>query len=164
MCDSKPAAYEEAAYKKSGEYYKRTKKNYFGGLAKRDLERRITLGKNSAWLATFAPVLANDITGIFSGKSSFFELSSPDIKNMAKEISQIFGALWKLGARSANMAIYSAPLSEKNRWFTLHARIGTRPTMQANYSSDKGFMEILHQETVVSTIPEEVAKSVRELI
>lgn len=163
-CDSKPSAYQKEAYEKSAKYYRENKKNYFEELAKTDKERRIMPGKNSMWLATFAPSLANDITGIFLKKSSFFELSSADIKNMAKEISGIFGALHKLGARSANMTIFSAPLSEKSRSFALHARIGTRPAMQNNYTADKGFMEVFHQETVVSTIPEDVAKDVKAFL
>ncbi len=164
ICDSKPSVYQQTAYEKSRKYYEKNRKNYFEELAKTERERRIILGKNSAWLATFAPFLANDITGIFLKKSSLFELSSSDIKNMAKEISLVFGALWKLGTRSANLAIFSAPLGEKNKEFTLHARIGSRPTMQANYGSDKGFMEVLHMETVTSTIPEDVAKSINGIL
>ncbi len=162
ICDRKPTVYQGMAYEKGMAHYKKSKKNYFEELAKSDKVRRIKSGKSSTWLATFSPVLANDITGIFSGKASILELSDADIRNMAKEISQIFGALWNMGVRSANMSIFSAPLGEKCKHFTLHARIGTRPEMKPNYSSDKGFMEVLHQETIVSTIPEDVAKEVRK--
>lgn len=180
-CDRKPSVYQEAAYEKAKAHYKKSKKNYFEELAKSDKARRIISKKNSAWLATFSPSLANDITGIFPKKASVLELSDADIRNIAKEISQILGALWNMGARSANMSIFSAPLGEKCKssrlgsklynpkqlangckHFTLHARIGTRPEMKPNYSSDKGFMEVLHQETVVSTIPEDVAKEIRK--
>lgn len=161
ICDSKPSSYEESCLEKSRKYYQKTGKNYFEDLAKTGKSRIIKSGKTSVWLAAFAPSLANEVNGIFLKKASFFDLSPEDVKRMAKEISEIFGALENLGARSANMSIFSAPIGEKNKHYTVHARIGTRPEMRANYSTDKGFMEVLHEEPVISTIPEDVAASMR---
>ena len=163
ICDSKPSSYEESCFEKSRKYYQKTGKNYFEDLAKVSKKRIIKSKKNSVWLAAYAPALANEVNGIFLKKGSFFDLSPEDVKNMASEISGIFGALWKLGARSANMSIYSAPLSGKSIGYTMHARIGTRPEMKSNYSADKGFMEIFHEEPVISTIPEDVAANMREV-
>ncbi len=161
ICDSKPSSYEESSLEKSGKYFRKTGKNYYEDLAKAGKSRIIKSKKNSVWLAAFAPSLANEVNGIFLKRASFFELSPEDVKSMARDISEIFCALWKLGARSANMSIFSAPLSGKSVGFTLHARIGTRPEMQSNYSSDKGFMEVFHEEPVISTIPEDVAANMR---
>jgi len=161
LCDSKPTAYEETSRMNCKAYFKKNGMSYFEDLAKASKSRIIMSGKNSVWLAAFAPSVANEVNGIFLKRASFFDLSPEDVEYMAKEISEIFGALWKLGARSANMSIYSAPLSGSTKGFTLHARIGMRPEMRANYSTDKGFMEVLHEEPVISTIPEDVAASMR---
>lgn len=161
ICDSKCSSYESSVFEKSGKYYRKTGRNYFEDLAKTGKSRIIKSGKTSVWLAAFAPSLANEVNGIFLKHVSFFDLSPEDVKRMAKEISEIFGALENLGARSANMSIFSAPLSGRSVGFALHARIGTRPEMRANYSTDKGFMEVLHEEPVISTIPEDVAASMR---
>lgn len=161
ICGSKPSSYEEMSYLKSGEYYEKTGKNYFEELAKTDKTRLIMPGKNTVWLAAFSPVLANEITGTIMKKSSILELSPAEIKSVANDISRMFGALWNLGARSANMSIVSAPLGEKSKHYSLHIRIGVRPEMRANYSADKGFMEVFHEEAVISTIPEEAAAKIR---
>jgi len=151
-------------YEKSRAYYKKNKTNYFGDLARQDKERQILSSKKAAWLATFSPSAANDITGILAGKSSLFDLSAGDIKSFAKDLSRIFSAYWKIGARSANMAIFSAPLDERNKFFTLHARIVSRPALMQFNSSDRGFLEVLHKEAVISTIPEDLAKNMRGAI
>ncbi|MBU4246720.1 MAG: hypothetical protein ABIF85_05780 [Nanoarchaeota archaeon] len=161
VCDSKPSTYEEQSYLKSKKYFKKTGKNYFEELAKTDKIRLVKSNKNAVWLAAFSPVLANEVIGTFLKKTTVMDLSESDIKTVAKEISGILNALYALGARSANMSLFGAPLDEKSKHYTLHARIGMRPEMRANYSTDKGFMEIFHEEAVISTIPEEVAANMK---
>jgi galactose-1-phosphate uridylyltransferase len=61
------------------------------------------------------------------------------------------------------MSIFSAPFDEHlGHFFSLNVRIISRPSSHI-YTSDRGFLEILHGEPVVSTIPEELAKELRKV-
>lgn len=163
ICDIKPTVYQEALFEKSRHSYKKSRRNYFDALAREDTARRIGRSKKMCWIATFSPSAANDITGIFLGKSSFFELEKADIAAFAKELSRIFSAYsGALGARSINMSIFASPLDEVQRHFSLHARIISRPDFREFWNSDRGFLEVLHREPVVSTIPEDVAARMKE--
>ncbi len=164
ICDRKPTVMQQLLHEKSRGFYKRTGKNYFEALAKEDRERRIISSKKMAWLATFSPSAANDITGIFHGRQSLFGMTESDIKIFAKELSRIFSAYDAVSSGSANMSIFSSPLGGENKFFTLHVRIISRPALQEFYTADRGFLEVLHKEPVVSAIPEELAKSMRKLI
>jgi hypothetical protein len=58
---------------------------------------------------------------------------------------------------SFNLTTYSGPADEEAEGFNLHMRFVSRAPPRPYYTSDVGFMEGLHFERVVETLPEDVA-------
>lgn len=155
----------DALYRKSWDFFDRTKENFWDEYSAKDSERFIFQAGNTSWHASFAPRAANEVIGIVSGKSGFFDLTPESIAEMALGISKAFSALWKIGARSANMAIFASPLNENlSHFFNMHIVIVSRPEPKEFYTADRGFMEVLHREPVVSYLPEDLAQNMREAI
>lgn len=164
-CDARPSVMQGALIEKSAEYFRKNKAPYFGDLARAEIKgngRLIKKGKAIVWIASYAPFAANDVTGIFNSKRSILELSKKDISELAGGLSRIFAGYEKIGAESANFTLFSAPFGEKSdSGFRLHARIVSRPNFRDGYASDRGFMEVLHREPVISALPEEVARDIK---
>ncbi|MCK5474194.1 MAG: hypothetical protein KAI53_02205 [Candidatus Aenigmarchaeota archaeon] len=150
--------------KKSWQYSHDNNSNFWQDLLDNDEERYIgKTGKSVYWHASFAPSCANEVVGIVCGKSSFLELDSHDIEGIADGIAKVLRGLYAQGVRSVNMTINSAPLNESlASFFYLNIRIVSRSLMVDDYTTDQGFMELLHKEPVISTIPETIAKNLRE--
>ncbi|MCK4968294.1 MAG: hypothetical protein KAS12_04520 [Candidatus Aenigmarchaeota archaeon] len=150
--------------KKSHEYYSSEKSNYWQDLLDNDSSRYIgKTGKRVYWHAAFSPRCNNEVIGIVCGKSSFLELSEEDIFGIADGISKVLLGLYAKGIRSVNMTINSAPIDETlGEFFYFNIRIVSRSLMVENYTTEQGFMEVLHNEPIISTIPEDVALGLRD--
>ena len=150
--------------KKSYEYFSSNGSNYWQDLLDNDSARYIgKTGKSVYWHTAFSPTCADEVIGIVCGKSSFMELTEDDIFGVADGISKVLRGFYEKGIRSVNMTINSAPLDENlGEFFYLNIRIVSRSLMVENYTTDRGFMEVLHNESIISTIPEDVAKGLRD--
>lgn len=163
--DKFPTNQTNLIYRKSWEYLDATQSNFWNDLCKEDHKRKIFNSRNISWHASFAPKAANEVTGILKGKSGFFDLTPKNIEELASGLSKIFRALEKLGVRSANMALIASPLNENlSHFFNMHVAIISRPETKELYTADRGFMEVLHRESVVSYIPEDFAQNMKKVI
>ncbi len=163
--DRLPTNQTDLVYRKSWDHLDKAKSNFWEELCKKDRKRKILDTGNISWHASFAPKAANEVAGILKGKSGFFDLASKDIAELATGLSKIFHALAKLGVRSANMAIIASPLNENiSHFFNMHVVIISRPETKELYTADRGFMEVLHREAVVSYIPEDFAQKMKKVI
>ena len=163
--DKFPTNQTNLIYRKSWEYLDATQSNFWNDLCKEDNKRKIFNSRNISWHASFAPKAANEVTGIIKGKSGFFDLTPKNIEELASGLSKIFCALEKLGVRSANMALIASPLNEDlSHFFNMHVVIISRPETKELYTADRGFMEVLHRESIISYIPEDFAKRMKKVI
>ncbi len=67
-----------------------------------------------------------------------------------------------MGVESFNLTTYSGPAKGGADGFNLHMRLVSRPPPTPYYTSDIGFMEGLHFERVVETMPEDVASIMKK--
>lgn len=163
--DRFPTNGTDTLYRKSWEYLDRTKSNFWDELAAREDERFICRNGIVSWHASFAPRATNEVVGILRGKSGFFDMSPETIAEAAVGISKMLGALWKHGVRSCNMAIFASPLDENlSHFFNMHIAVVSRPEPKEFYTADRGFMEVLHKEAVVSHLPEDLAQALKKVI
>jgi galactose-1-phosphate uridylyltransferase len=166
LLDDRPTYYTSMQVRNSLAYYKRKKSNYWSDLV--EIEKQLNeryIGRTGAfsWIADFAPIKNNDVSGIMTeGISTLTDLTAGDMKDLSNGLSKIFNGLWRNGVRSLTMAIFSGPIDEDlSRYFSVNLKIVSRPNFTPNYVSDIGFMEFLHQECVAETLPEDVAKSLK---
>lgn len=148
----------------SKNYWEKNRKNFWEELVKREKggERFIATTGNICWFTSFVPLGNNEVNAVFQGKSGLLELRGEEISSFADGLVRVFRAYYKMGVRSFNLTTYSSPIGEKRQDFWLNVKIISRPSPNAYYTADAGFMEILHRERIVESMPEKVAEIVRE--
>jgi galactose-1-phosphate uridylyltransferase len=110
----------------------------------------------------FAPQGNNEVTAIFSDRSSLIQLEDRDLSDVARGLSSVLNGYRKIGVESFNMTFFSGPNDrELSEYFLLNAKIMSRPNFRPLYTGDAGFMERFHYEPIVETMPEYVAEEIR---
>ena len=166
MIDSKPFEETGLLIEKSSRYHKKKSRNYWEDLIKSEQELGLRYIGDSGcvkWIASFAPRSNNEVIGVIRSKTSCLtELKNKEIADLGEGLSRIFRGLSSLSLQSFNMNVYSGPLkSEIAEYFLINLRIISRPNLRSMYTSDKGFMEILQEEPIISSVPEETSKKLK---
>ena len=150
-------------YLEAGEkYHKEKGENYWLRLIKdedKKGERFIGRTGNAVWISSFAPLGNNEISMVFEGCSSILDLTKEDVSDIADGLLRIFKGYSGMGKTSFNFSVYSG--LKNMEYFCLNAKIITRPNAQKYFTADSGFMEALHKERIVETLPESLAEDFR---
>lgn len=166
IADPQPTNLTEVLLKKSRGYYETEGENYWKRLVESEVkagERYIGRTGRIHYLATYAPLGNTEVIMVFDGISNILDLDEKDVKDLAVGLKNVLRAYDSMGKKSFNLTTYSGPAQEdlvEN--FSMSMRIISRPTPVTNYTADSGFMESLHHERVVESMPEKVAEEVRE--
>ena len=170
IADEMPTNYVKKILDKAKEFKQKNKVNYFEELMLQDKQRLIYKNNNLWFKAKFAPLAEKEIIGVLMNKYSFEQINDSDISCICEGIVKILNAYQKIGVESINMSIFSAPIckikeeNEKYDFFNIIIRIIARPKLIQNYTTDRGFMEILQQTPVISTMPENLAAEMKKHI
>lgn len=165
LAESKPTLYQQVMIEKSREYATENGSNYWLELVEEEKklgERFIYDGEHLACVASFAPQANNDILIVFKRISSFLEATGEEIMEFSEIVAKVVNVYGKIGIDSFNMATFSGPPAAE--YYRLNVKLVSRPNLRHIYISDAGFMERLHYEPVVETLPEMVAKRFREFL
>ena len=164
--DYKPTTMLKKILEASENYYKTYGSCFWEDLVESEIkigERHILRGEILDWIASFAPLADKEIIGICrTRKECFIDLSNDELIMMAKDISTILSLLHdKLEVKSINMSVYSAPIGLEYKHFRIHIRIISRSKPTTLYTNDRGFMEVLQTEPVVTSLPETITRTLR---
>ncbi|MEE8167789.1 MAG: hypothetical protein V3T58_02810 [Candidatus Hydrothermarchaeales archaeon] len=163
LVDERATYMNDTCLKASSRYYKDKGRNYWLDLIKEEKkvkERFIGYRDDIAWMATFAPLGNNEVTAVFE-KYSSLDLPKKQVRGFAGALEKIFKGYYKLGVKSFNLTTYSAAIGEQREDFLLNVKIISRPPPLRDYTSDAGFLEALHMERVVESMPEKLAEELR---
>ncbi len=166
--DIKPTKIIEELLLKSEQYYKENGSNYWLDLINSEKslkDRFISENDFMCWIATYSPFGKNELTGIVKlNKTDLTEFTEKEAELFGLEITKALSALFNgRNARSINMAVFLGPVGENHsNHYKINVKIVTRPILVPNYTADVGFMELLHNEPITETSPEDIAKSVKE--
>lgn len=166
IADEVPTLYLSESLVASGDYVKKHHKIYWLDLveAERRLgERYIGDFGESRWLTSYCGLGNNEVQGILEA-SNFLELSEDQLRDYSTGLSTMLKGYHINGIQAFNLSLYSGPLDAETRGFRVHSRMISRPDVKSVYTADTGFMERLHDEIVVETMPEEVASRMRAAI
>ena len=144
-------------------YFKKYKENYWLSLLEtEEQEGTRFLGKigDVSWITSYVPLGNDEICGVFHNVSSLYELDDHAIVDLSKGLKRVFTAYALYGVHSFNLSTLSA--SGVDESFRLVVRIIARPYPQSYYNNDSGFMERLHEEVIVESLPEKVASDLKE--
>lgn len=122
-------------------------------------ERFLWRGNLVTWFVAYAPWITGEIIGT-TQVHDIRELGDREIRYLAEDIRDLLHLYRQVvKTDSINMSMYSVPSTE----LPLFIRVGARKPLQPYYTSDRGFMEILHQEPITDILPENLTKILREL-
>jgi len=163
MAETRPTSFLREMIRKSKEYWKKTRSNFWKDIVEIEREkgeRFISTINGFHWIADFAPLKNNQLSAIIDANvSCFLELDRKWLRRLSRSLSTIFKCLDALGIMSVNMAIFSG-LKQMEDYFLLNLKIVARKGL-GKCISDMGFMEVLHGESVVETIPEDFARKLK---
>lgn len=165
VADSEPPYLTDVYLKASTEYYSKHKENYWLKLVKEEErmgERFIGRTGSIAWFTSFVPIGNNEVNAVFEDCSSLTDLSIEQISDFSRGMKNVLTAFSKMGIQSFNLATYSGAINEKTKGFYLSMKVISRPYPRSNYTNDAGFMEVMHQERIVESLPEKVAGHIRK--
>ncbi len=164
--DPEPTSQLQELIGRSKSYFDRERSNYWSDLVDTEKkEGKRFIGKTGpvTWLTSFAPGGNNEVIAVFAGASAIISLKKRGFGDFCDGLSQILKGYHALGVQSFNMTTFSGPCDEDlSEYYSLNAKLVSRPSPKHLYTSDDGFMEKLQHETVVETMPENVAEKLRK--
>jgi UDPglucose--hexose-1-phosphate uridylyltransferase len=164
LADLRPTSYQETLQSAGREYHRRTGRKFWLDLV--DEERRIGeryIGENAAVaaVASFSPQGNREVQIVFKRAGSLADLDDDDMAGFADAVIRILAAYKKAGVNSFNLSTFSAPMGERLEYYALHAKLISRPVLQAFYRNDTGILERFHHESDIEVMPEAFAESAR---
>ncbi|MBN2284075.1 MAG: hypothetical protein JXO48_09320 [Deltaproteobacteria bacterium] len=165
IVSGRPTRFMERLLRKGSEHRRRTGRNLWDDLVsyeRKENERFIAERDNVVWLATFAPKgMAGEVSFIFNGKISLFDLHETDWTAFTGGLFTIFRYFQENNFISFNMAIF-ATLTETDD-FRVQGKILPRFLLPPLGTSDLNYFEKLHDEIICPTIPEALCEELRKL-
>lgn len=169
LIEKEPYNETKSLIEESHSYYKKSSRNYWKDLLQIEkMNKARYIGKIGCveYIANFAPKSDNEVIGvILSDNSNIAELKREKIKDLSLSLSKLFKAFSKIGLNSFNMSILSGPMNRSmSDYFSIIIKMISRPILKAFYTNDKGFMEVILDEPIVSSLPENTAASLKKYL
>jgi UDPglucose--hexose-1-phosphate uridylyltransferase len=163
LVEKEPVPRQAKLLEKSESYFELNKRSYWEDLVadERKLDERYIFGNDSlSVIASFAPRGFNEIQFIFN-EGSLADLNETQIDEFAANLTKVLCGYKEIGIGSFNLITYSGPLGKKLDYYSLHAKLFSRPYPKGVYTSDTGPMERGYDVWVIDTLPEELANRMR---
>ena len=166
LADVVPTSYQKTLLEAGRDYWDRTGRCFWRDLLdeeRRRGERYIGENDSVAALASFAPQGNREVLIIFKGAGSLFDLQDGEIAGFADCVIRLLKAYKEMGVNSFNMSTFSAPAGDGREYYSLHAKLISRPILRPFYRNDTGILERFHHEADIEVMPESFAESARNL-
>jgi galactose-1-phosphate uridylyltransferase len=167
LIDREPTSYEALLLKSSKEYCIKTGRNYWEEIVEEEQrlgQRFIHRDESLSCIASFAPQGNREVQIIFTGISSIAQLDKRRIADFSRCVIKILRSYKDMGVGSFNLSSFSGPINEPLEYYSLNLKIISRPSLQAYWTNDTGFMERFQYESIVEQKPEDVAAGMRRFL
>jgi len=164
LADARPTSYQETLLEASREYYGRTGRSFWKDILDEERqrgERYIGENESVAAVASFAPQGNREIQIIFKGTSNLMDLRDEEIAGFADCVVRLLKAYKGMGVNSFNMSTFSGPMGERLEYYSLHAKLISRPVLEPFYRNDTGVLERFHHEADIEVMPEAFAEKAK---
>jgi UDPglucose--hexose-1-phosphate uridylyltransferase len=160
LVDARPTVLAEAYLLGSTRYRVRTGHSYWGDLVDREKNsERYLFGDEITWLASAVPLGEREVRGVLPIAS--LQDFEPYIDEFADGIIRILEYYREMGTHSFNMSLFFDSHSSDGSFRAFCSMI-SRINPNAASLADTAFMERLHLEPVILTLPEELGSKFRE--
>jgi UDPglucose--hexose-1-phosphate uridylyltransferase len=160
LSDRRPSSLAERYIRAGDQYRNKNKEPYWDAVRRqeRDSERYL-FGDEIFWYAQGVPLGEKEIRGILP-VSSITDLEN-FVDRLAKDLLTVISLYRKLGTYAFNMSIFFDKVGE-NHGFSAFCTFISRINPNPQSTSDSAFMERLHLEPVILTLPEDIGKYFRK--
>ncbi|MCK9580131.1 MAG: galactose-1-phosphate uridylyltransferase [Methanoregula sp.] len=156
LAESRPSRIVEQYISASLAYRKNHMRSYWDAVCEDErASDRYLFGDEILWSAHAVPVGEREVRGILPIAS--IDKFEPYIDLLARGILEVLSLYRRLGTHAFNMSLFFDKAGEDNgfcAFCSLISRINPNPTS----TSDSAFMERLHLEPVIMTLPEDLGK------
>jgi galactose-1-phosphate uridylyltransferase len=160
LVDSRPSPLAERYIAGSEQYLREQGRSYWDDLRKAEGEGdRVLMEGEIFWFAHPVPLGEKEIRGILP--VSHLSDLRPLLRDLARDLLEIIAFYRELGTRAFNFALFF-DREGCDRGFSAFCSLIARINPNPLSLSDSAFMERLHLEPVILTLPEEVARLYRE--
>jgi UDPglucose--hexose-1-phosphate uridylyltransferase len=154
LSDSRPSRIVDCYITASEQYRRETGRNYWDAVAEEEKSSdRYLFGDEMPWFAHAVPVGEREVRGLLP-ISTIDEMESY-IDLTAQGILEIISLYRKLGTYAFNMSLFFDNKGNDNGFRTFCSMI-SRINPNPSSTSDSAFMERLHLEPVILTLPEDI--------
>lgn len=164
LADGRPTSTNALYLEASEHFHRENKRSYWAVLAEEERKGERAIGRMGAvhFLASAVPFGNNEVTIVFEGASNILDLQEKQVTDFARGMKRLLDGYGRMGVKSFNLTTFTGPLGEGREDFWLNMRLISRPTPNRYYTADAGFLELLHSERVVESMPERVAEELRK--
>ncbi len=164
LVDRRPTPYQQSLLQNSQDYSHKVGRNFWVDIVeeeKRGGERYIGEVNSVSAIASYAPQGNREVQIIFKEACSLVDLDEPQMADFADCQIKLLRGYKQMGVNSFNLSTFSAPLREQPDYYSLNAKLISRPWLQPFYRNDTGILERFHYEADIEMEPEVVAQTLR---
>lgn len=164
LVDRKPTLYQQRLLHSSKGYFLESGRNFWRDIVEEEKKRRERyIGSNDSLsaIASYAPQGNREIQIIFKEACNLADLDELQIADFADCLIKLLRGYKQMGVSTFNLSTFSGPLGESPNYYSLHAKLISRPALQPFYRNDTGILERLHYEADIELEPEVVASKMR---
>ncbi|MBM4463076.1 MAG: hypothetical protein FJ012_07020 [Chloroflexi bacterium] len=164
LVDRQATPYQQRLLESSRDYLCKTGSSYwrdFVAKEKRIGQRWVGERDSVAVIASYAPQGNREAQIIFKETSDLAEVTEPQIADFADCLIRLLRGYKQMGVNSFNLTTFSAPMGEELNYYSLHAKLISRPAWQPFYRNDTGILERFHYEADIEIEPEAFAQAMR---
>jgi galactose-1-phosphate uridylyltransferase len=156
LSDSYPTRMADVYFAASEQYRKKQGRNYWDAVMEQErASDRYLFGDEILWSAHAVPVGEREVRGILP--ISTLEEMENYADLLARGILEIISFYRKLGTHAFNMSVFFDK-NGSNHGFKAFCSMISRMNPNPSSTSDSAFMERLHLEPVIMTLPEDLGK------
>ncbi|MEJ5299978.1 MAG: hypothetical protein WHS38_03220 [Thermodesulforhabdaceae bacterium] len=162
-----PSTHQERVLQASRRYYDQNGRSYWKDLVEVESEKNeryvMKLGE-SHWIMAFSPIGTNEILGIFPEKGNILKWEEDDVAALSRGVSLSLKFYYSLGFSTFNFSLFGSPLGDDSPYYGAFIRLVCRQNFVPHYRTDDYYLQKLMENEIISTTPEELAKSFREMV
>jgi galactose-1-phosphate uridylyltransferase len=160
LVSREPSPYQKELFQESERYYKENGRTFWNELIdiERDGERWIGENDTLALMASFAPRGNREVQFVFKDTCGLMGLDEKRTADFIRALTGILHYYKADGVNSFNLSTFSADVDSSLQHYKLIVKMMSRPRFKPYYTAYGGPLEMWHNESVVDTLPEEVAR------
>ncbi len=152
--------------KESEKFYQNWGRNFWQELCiKEEQENERFIGKKqqSCWLTSFAPRgVLGEVLAVFPELSTVYDINDSVLDDLVTGLLELFKYFSYKNIGSFNLAMFTVPSGEREKYFSLHVRIIPRTFLNLQtYPPDMNSMQVALQEPFSVISPEEQCKEIQ---